>query len=1229
MNRLGVTAVLGARNRISPELLNIVRASRVARRELGHLDQSTQDVADELRNVRRAAEQSEQAFRQEIQGMRREVERLETELRSLSSTRARPTITADNQAEREIARVRNEVRDLNGTKAEVILTAAVTGATAGAGMVGGIGLFDQIVASAEAEARRAVIGATKEEMARYRKQVTEMTALNKNVDRATVSDLLTDSERYSGKAGLNQASAYLMSQQALKLNAIRPDMGGVEEYQKTMFAMQNAWKDIKDTGRFGDTLARVAKNTTDIRGEALDSLIEYSVQVTKFLDTPEKLAALMEEMNGLWSIDKGFDALKETTLKLYNEGDLTNALKTAYESMGIESKEAQKQAEEEAKTVQKLISSGDIAKRQSAVGMLMQTFGSIKDEEVRQALLNEIGSGPGEDLGTKAFAELLRKAGGISQSQHDQYKLKGELDKSFQVYKDSNPLKGFQQAKNTLINEFIELGVVVGQDLAPAMEFLAAKVKWFKEKLDGMSSGGALATLSLVVGGVAAGLWGLKAAVLAAARALRDLALSQFSQDVGDAASGGGTGETGNRRNRHRRTIRREDLRRGAIRRAGGTVGESASDIASRAGAMGSRFSMLSKVMKKVPVIGALLGAVDVVTTAATEGNSKNLWGSIGGWLGGVGGGALAGAALGSVGAGPIGTFVGGIVGAIGGAIGGEAFGQWLFDAAEDGMGAITQYASGISTKIDGFLAPAKQEFDRFWGNMPDGFVASLGYIVGYGSEKFSQLRDMGWQKAGELAIAMGQKGIEIKDAFVGWVSTLPGSIKKWLDEAAKMFDQFIVDVQTWFSNLPNTIETGITSTFQDLASGFTLGKTTAKAKPYANGGVIDRPHLGLVGEAGPEAIIPLSSGRKNRAYELWKQVGARLGIDTNKWENRVAAVKGFIDDNNDPIGYAAGVVEGTSNSFKKMIKQRWNNYHASMSSATSINDAMRLRADAHRTRNLDFKFGKVMKVIGKAVKPIGYAMDVWDIANADNKQERNRTIMKVIGGMGGGALGGVIAGAALGSLAAPGAGTMAGGALGGLAGTVGGEWLATSLYDKYQEPIDGAIDNIGSMIGNGYANTRNWLGNKVQSAKDNILGVGAGLSNLFGWGKKYANGGMINKPHLGLVGEAGPEVIIPLSAGRRKRALELLGHTTRKLGVTPYANGGMVGPLRSSFGSNQAKVVQVKVDAPIQLHLHISGDINQEKFIALLKSPAVMNQLSQSVEKLIVDAVETNGGAA
>jgi TP901 family phage tail tape measure protein len=52
-------------------------------------------------------------------------------------------------------------------------------------------------------------------------------------------------------------------------------------------------------------------------------------------------------------------------------------------------------------------------------------------------------------------------------------------------------------------------------------------------------------------------------------------------------------------------------------------------------------------------------------------------------------------------------------------------------------------------------------------------------------------------------------------------------------------------------------------------------------AIPHAKGGILTRPHLGLVAEAGPEAIIPLSSQMRGRALDLYAQVGNYLGVGT------------------------------------------------------------------------------------------------------------------------------------------------------------------------------------------------------------------------------------------------------------------------------------------------------------------------------------------------------------
>ncbi|MDR3149818.1 MAG: hypothetical protein LBT88_07410, partial [Oscillospiraceae bacterium] len=48
----------------------------------------------------------------------------------------------------------------------------------------------------------------------------------------------------------------------------------------------------------------------------------------------------------------------------------------------------------------------------------------------------------------------------------------------------------------------------------------------------------------------------------------------------------------------------------------------------------------------------------------------------------------------------------------------------------------------------------------------------------------------------------------------------------------------------------------------------------------HAEGGIMTRPHYGLVAEAGAEAIIPLSGNRRERGLALWERTGEMLGAE-------------------------------------------------------------------------------------------------------------------------------------------------------------------------------------------------------------------------------------------------------------------------------------------------------------------------------------------------------------
>ncbi|MED4581881.1 YlbF family regulator [Brevibacillus choshinensis] len=725
---VGITAYLQAKNELSPHLTKVVQMTKNAAKEMLQLDEATQNMIKEMQKIKRAAEQGEQGFKREMDKMRREVQELKRQLGVLGSTRAKPKVDIDDQASREIAAIRQEVKALDGTKAKVQIEAAGAGGSFMAGgVVGGIaaygggGYIDQLSNETQANARRSLIGDTPDELLRFQREAQDLTLINPNVDRTHIKDLMTQATRFDQQNGVD------ITKQALQLNAIRPDMGGVEEYQKTMFAMHQSWKDITDVGRFGDTLAEIANTTTDIRGEALDSIVEYSTQVTKFLDTPEKLAALMKEMNGLWSIDKGFDPLKEATIKLDNQGDLNNVLKTAYEAQGMDSEQASKKAEQETKVISTAIHSDNEADNQFAIAALLQNFGSIKDDKVRQNLLNELGGGPGEDI-AKAFAPLLKAAGRIGMADSSEFNYNGRLDQSYKTYQENDPLRGFTEAKTMFSNELVSLGLVLAQDFAPTIKWAAEGLKSFKGFLDSLPKEAAVATFIGVVGGTSLALWGLVAAAKSAAKALvslpADLIRKKLGGEIPDIDFPGGPDKKGKGRKGGKRqwwnplswgggkeeppkkswltskeaadmafgkgTSKDVPAKTGWLDKAkslGGLLPQGDKVFPGVKSAWEGLKSLGGGLTRRLPLIGTAIGATQILSsdnkleTAAKVGTE-----AAGGWAGAAAGawaGGAAGALVGSI-VPVVGTAVGGAVGAsiggIMGGIGGAFGGGMLFD---------------------------------------------------------------------------------------------------------------------------------------------------------------------------------------------------------------------------------------------------------------------------------------------------------------------------------------------------------------------------------------------------------------------------------------------------------------------------------------------------------------------------------------------------------------------
>ena len=256
--------------------------------------------------------------------------------------------------------------------------------------------------------------------------------------------------------------------------------------------------------------------------------------------------------------------------------------------------------------------------------------------------------------------------------------------------------------------------------------------------------------------------------------------------------------------------------------------------------------------------------------------------------------GGLAGASLGAKAGAAIGTFFGpGIGTAIGGAIGG--LGGGILGAF--GGDAIMQRLSGMLDMVD--FSSLKEKAISWIKELPGEVAEHLGYIAGYAVEKLSQLPGVfseWFQQAKDKAI---QWVMGLPDQIAGFVESIPGrvsaaieSVKEAFLSLGKSIPEAIVGGFNWAKErigaagqwIIDKAMAGVEaakSLGKRLAEGFEAGRQAAKepVTAHALGGILTRPHLGLVAEAGPEAVIPLSARLRPRALELWRETGRRLGV--------------------------------------------------------------------------------------------------------------------------------------------------------------------------------------------------------------------------------------------------------------------------------------------------------------------------------------------------------------
>ena len=127
-------------------------------------------------------------------------------------------------------------------------------------------------------------------------------------------------------------------------------------------------------------------------------------------------------------------------------------------------------------------------------------------------------------------------------------------------------------------------------------------------------------------------------------------------------------------------------------------------------------------------------------------------------------------------------------------------------------------------------------------------------------------------------------------------------------------------------------------------------------------------------------------------------------------------------------------------------------------------------------------------------------------------------------------------------------------------------DWFEGTVW----QPISSAVDGVYNAISNAFQSAYNFvtslfsglagwfesnvigpIKSKFSAVSDFIGSVKERGSSLTGLSPK-ANGGFVTSPTQALIGEAGPEVVIPLSSSRRSRAFDLMQRAWDALGGAP-----------------------------------------------------------------------------
>ena len=241
----------------------------------------------------------------------------------------------------------------------------------------------------------------------------------------------------------------------------------------------------------------------------------------------------------------------------------------------------------------------------------------------------------------------------------------------------------------------------------------------------------------------------------------------------------------------------------------------------------------------------------------------------------------------------------------------------------------VINFVVGLGDMILEALSPITdpiiEMFSSMWDAITEGVSTAWDYICGifgaladwFASSVWQPICDFAtaaWDTIGSIIAAAWDFLCGIWGAAAGWfegtvwapisaaVDSVESAITGAFQTAYSTVTGLWSGIAGWFeSNVIAPIRNKFNSLSEFGSSIISRGAQLTGLSPKANGGFVTQPTQALIGEAGPEVVIPLSSSKRNRAADLmqkaWGVIGDGALPDGDVFDDSAeASSKGFAD---------------------------------------------------------------------------------------------------------------------------------------------------------------------------------------------------------------------------------------------------------------------------------------------------------------------------------------------